>query len=156
MKLRPWFASANLLVATYAATAAGLETNGPPAPAVSPDSVFEVMLRMVGALLVVFAVFLAAVWFFKRSRFFTIYQGTTPQLRILETKALGYRNSLIVVGYHHRRFLLAVSPSAVSVVSVLPDGVLKAGESESSMPAPEEIDSGEFAKRLSTLEAGKG
>lgn len=115
------FLSLFLTSVTWSVQGAGLETNTfPSAPSSSGDLLF-VMLRLIGALFLVIALFLGGVWFFKKTRFFTMYQGGPAHLRILESKAVGYRNTLLVVGYYQHRFLLAVSAAGVNLVSPLPD-----------------------------------
>ena len=115
------FLSLFLTSVTWSVQGAGFETNTLSSPASSSGDLLFVMLRLIGALFLVIAVFLGGVWFFKRTRLFALYQGAPAQLKILESKAVGYRNTLLVVGYYHHRFLLAVSASGVNLVSPLPD-----------------------------------
>jgi flagellar biogenesis protein FliO len=105
-----------------------------------------VVLRLIGALLLVISVLLCGVWFFKRSRFFSLYQGGPAQLKVLESRSLGYRNTLFVVGYAQHRFLLAASTTGVNLVSLLPDAA----------PAePAAIQGRSFAEQLGAMQDPK-
>ncbi len=113
---------------------ADLQTNAFPSLQQPSGDLLFVMLKLIGALFLVIAVFLLGVWFFKRSRWFSLYQGAPAQLKILESRSLGYRNTLFVVGYSHHRFLLAASTTGVSLVSPLPDAS-PTGEVSPSAPS---------------------
>ena len=49
-------------------------------------------------------------------------RGHEPQLQVLETRSLGHRHLLYVVGYQQQRLLLAASPAGITLVSHLPPG----------------------------------
>ncbi len=103
-------------------------TSIPPAPSIAlPDAGFSV-LRVFGALTVVIGLFLAGVWIFRNWHRMSAQRGPN-QLRILETRSLGGRHALHVVGYQDQRLLLSSSPQGVSLVSHLPnaDTVAAAG-----------------------------
>ena len=102
-----------------AAVAFGETTSLPASPAL-PDASFSV-LRVLGALALVLAVFFAGVWVFRNWQRFLGRTGRAPKLAVLEVKQLGNRHSLYVVGYENRRLLLASSPANVSLISPLPD-----------------------------------
>lgn len=146
MNVRLWYGVVILLLAGMSHSGAGAETNAAPTLTVSSGSLIEVVLRMLGALIVVFALFMGGVWLFKRSRFFSLYQGVPAQLKILESKSLGYRSNLMVVGYSHQRFLLAVSATGVRLISSLPSAPLTDGGTH-----PDE--SSAFSDRLSAVQA---
>ncbi|MCS7049604.1 MAG: flagellar biosynthetic protein FliO [Verrucomicrobiae bacterium] len=89
------------------------ETTPPPLPDTA-----TVWLRVVGALVVVFALIWAG------SRWL---RANTPggsrarcRLQVLECRALGHRQMLWVVGYDRQRWLVASSPAGVSLVASLP------------------------------------
>jgi flagellar biosynthetic protein FliO len=107
--------------------AAGADTNSASTPSLSPGGssadLLVSVLRMVGALVFVITLFIAGAWFFKRSRFFSLYQGGPAQLKILESRSLGYRNNLMVVAYSQQRFLVAVSATGVNLLTALPNDV---------------------------------
>jgi flagellar biogenesis protein FliO len=106
--------------------AVGAETNSTPSLSQDPGNgsvdLLVVFIRTLGALLLIIALFLSGAWFFRRSRFFSLYQSGPAQLRVLESRSLGYRSSVAVVAYSQQRFLVAVSASGVSLLSILPDG----------------------------------
>lgn len=114
-----------LLLGALSLPAAGLlSTNFPPiaAPAL-PEASFSV-LRVFGALTLVIALFLAGVWLFRNWHRVAASRGRPQRLQILESRSLGGRHALHVVGYQGQRMLLASSPTGIALVSHLPaDGV---------------------------------
>ncbi len=98
-----------------------LSTNFPASPPPSfagPETGLSV-LRLFGALAIVLALFLAGVWIFRNWHRVGQSRGL-HQLRILESRSLGGRHALHVVGYQGQRLLLASSPQGVSLISHLP------------------------------------
>jgi flagellar biogenesis protein FliO len=89
-----------------------------PLPAVMPDVGLS-LLRVMGALAIVLAVFLGGVWLFRNWQRLVIHRGRAPRLNVLEVRSLGGRHALYVVGYEQERFLIASSPTGVSLVSHL-------------------------------------
>jgi flagellar biogenesis protein FliO len=132
MKVRPHFGLTFLMLVlvTGTAEAAGIATNGPALPTLPPDNLLETLLRITGAFVLVIAVFVFGAWFLRKSRFLSLYQGSQAQLKVLESKSLGYRSTLLVVGYYHHRFLVAVTATGVNLLSPLPD----AQKTESAPP----------------------
>lgn len=116
------FFSVVVLLHTPLSAATLLSTNLtsiPPAPSIAlPDAGFSV-LRVFGALTVVIGLFLAGVWIFRNWHRMSAQRGPN-QLRILESRSLGGRHALHVVGYQDQRLLLSSSPQGVSLVSHLP------------------------------------
>jgi flagellar biogenesis protein FliO len=108
-----------ILMAGAAQNGLVLSTNLPPISPAFPDASFSV-IRVFGALLLVLALFLGGVWVFKNWQRLTLHRGRPSQLQILETKALGGKHALYVVGYQQQRLLLASSPNGVALVSHLP------------------------------------
>lgn len=86
-------------------------------PAPLPDTA-TVVLRVVGSLVVVFALIWAGY------RWLRTRAGAGPharcRLQVLEGRALGPRQMLWVVGYDRQRWLVASSPAGVSLVAALP------------------------------------
>ena len=104
-----------------AAPALAQSTNFAVAPLTAPslpDATFSVM-RLFGALALVIGLFLGGVWLFRNWQRVT-QRGVSPKLNILETRSLGGRHSLHVVGYQAERFLISVSPGGVNLLSHLP------------------------------------
>jgi flagellar biosynthetic protein FliO len=89
------------------------------------------LLRVVGALVVVIAVFLAGVWLFKNWQRLALRKGAAPKLKVLEVRSLGQRQAIYVVGYEQQRLLLASSSTGVTLLSHLPSV-----EAEPSLDAP--------------------
>ena len=85
-----------------------------------PDVSFSV-LRVFGALALVFALFLGAVWIFRNWQRLTLNRGRPSKLNVLEVRALGQRHAIYVIGYQQQRILLGTSPGGVSLLSHLPD-----------------------------------
>jgi flagellar biogenesis protein FliO len=88
-------------------------------PGGMPDAGASV-LRVIGALVLVVAIFLGGVWMFRNWQRFSIRKGGAPRLNVIEVRSLGQRHALYVVGYDQQRMLLASSPAGVTLVSHLP------------------------------------
>jgi flagellar biogenesis protein FliO len=101
-----------------AGNGAAQATNQMSLPAPMPDVGLS-LLRVLGALAVVIAVFLAGVWLVRNWQRLVIHRGRAPRLNVLEVRSLGGRHALYVVGYEQERFLIASSPGGVSLVSHL-------------------------------------
>jgi flagellar biogenesis protein FliO len=95
----------------------------PLGPLVSPSlpDVGPSVFRVLGALALVIGIFLGGVWLFRNWQRLTLQRGRLPKLNIVETRPLGGRQALYVVGYEQGRFLVASSPAGVSLLSHLPD-----------------------------------
>lgn len=125
----PWPRSVAVLVlglATSSLFAADpvsvLSTNAPAAPPLpSSASVVFSMIRVLGALAIVLAIFFGGVWLFRNWQRTLVARGNAPKLNILETKALGQRHALYVVGYEQQRLLIAASPAGVTMLTTLPE-----------------------------------
>ncbi len=116
---------------TNLAAAAQTFTN----PAVLTPGLPEVgvsLLRVFGALGFVLAMFLGAVWLFRRWQRLGVHQGRAPKLHVLEARGLGNRSALYVVGYEQERLLVAASPAGVTLLASLPS----ATESAADAPSP--------------------
>ena len=89
-------------------------------PALQAPNLGGSFLRMCGSLAIVFAVLVGIRWGLKH------WQGAallrkTPKLKVLESKAVGARQALLVVGYNHERMLLASTPQGITLLSRLPE-----------------------------------
>lgn len=98
-----------------------------PAPAPLPDT-SAALLRVVGALLLVFAILFGGVWLMKNWQRLALRKGRAPKLRLLEAQSLGGRQGVYVLAYEQQRFLVAASPNGVSLLSHLPE--MEAGAEE--------------------------
>lgn len=145
MKIRPCFGLFAFVCFSIALSLrlGAAETNNFSTVDSTQDDLVAILLRMVAAFAVVIGVLLFGAWAFRKSRFFSLYRAGPSQLRILETRSLGYRNSLFVVGYQHRRYLLAASSTRVNLVSQLPDAV------------GEDVGDNTFAERLDAIQEPK-
>jgi len=125
-------------------------TNLAVAPLVSPSlpEVGPSVLRILGALALVIGIFLGGVWLFRNWQRLALQRGHRPKLNIVETRPLGGRQALYVVGYEQGRFLIASSPSGVSLLSHLPDA-----SAEETLPG--EKNSPAFSLALAQMLKGK-
>jgi flagellar biogenesis protein FliO len=107
-------------------------------------------IRVIGALALVIGLFLGGVWFFKNWQRLAVQRGRAPKLNILETRSLGGRQAIYVVGYNQERFLIASSPTGVNLLSHLPNAT--EGDPDAAAknsPAPS------FAQALTQVLKGK-
>jgi len=91
-------------------------------PVADTSSMVGSVVRLFGALGVVFAMFMGFIWLWKRWQRIGGQGSVHRKLEILESRSLGNRQSLCVIGYEGRRLLLALSPSGVTLLTPLPDG----------------------------------
>ncbi|HEY1790749.1 MAG TPA: flagellar biosynthetic protein FliO [Verrucomicrobiae bacterium] len=135
----------------FALTACG-QTNiaaGPIVAPVLPDAGGS-LLRVTGALALVIGIFLGGVWLFKNWRRLALQQGRGPKLQVLETRALGGRHAIYVLGYEQQRFLISASPSGVSLLSHLP-----AATENDSAEGTANVSRPAFAQALAQVLKGK-
>jgi len=105
-------------------------------------------VRVIGALALVIGLFLGGVWLVRNWQRLRVQGGSGPKLNVLETRSLGGRHALYVIGYENERYLLASSPAGVNLLSHLPTA--PAGDTETKPPAPPT-----FAQALSQVLKGK-
>ena len=102
-----------------------------------PPSIGFSVLRMIGALCLVFSLLFAGVWVYRNSARFGPGRNPNSKLRVLESRALGHRHSIFVVGYDNQRILLSTSPTGVTMLSHLPEATAAEVEAEAAAePAP--------------------
>ena len=89
-------------------------------------------IRALGALALVLAVFLGGVWLFRNGQRLAWRKTGAPRLAILESRPLGNRFALYVVGYEQQRMLIGSSPGGITMLSQLPT----AAESQPEAVAP--------------------
>jgi flagellar biogenesis protein FliO len=77
-------------------------------------------LRAFGTLAIVFAIFFAGVWLFRNGQRIAWRKTGPPKLAILETRTLGNRFALYVVGYEQQRLLVGGSPAGLILLTQLP------------------------------------
>ncbi len=100
----------------------------PPMPAIPTASAASSLFRVLGALALVLAMFFGGVWLFRNWQRTAIAKGHAPKLNILETKSLGQRHAIYVIGYEQQRLLIAASPAGVSMLTTLPNATVNANE----------------------------
>jgi flagellar biogenesis protein FliO len=118
-------------------------------PTTSLTDVGPSLLRVFGALALVLAIFLGGVWLFRNWQRLVVQRGRAPRLNVLETRSLGGRHALYVVGYDQERFLIASSPAGVNLVSHLQPAGEAAPENKDAPPQPS------FAQALTQVLKGK-
>lgn len=97
-------------------------TNSLATPTTQLPDVSLSLIRVLGALILVLAIFLGGVWLFRNWQRLALQRGRAPKLNVLEVRSLGGRHALYVVAYEQERFLLASSPNGVNLVSHLQPG----------------------------------
>jgi flagellar protein FliO/FliZ len=90
------------------------------------------VLRLLGALVFVIGLFLAAVWAIRRWQQTSAVRRHGPRLVILDVQSLGGRQSLYVVAYDRQRLLVGSSPQGVTLVTHLPEA-----DDEATSPGPQ-------------------
>jgi flagellar biogenesis protein FliO len=85
-------------------------------------------IRALAALSIVLAIFFGGVWLFRNGQRLVWRKTGSPKLAILESRPLGNRFSLHVVGYEQQRLLIGSSPAGLSLLSQLPPGAPAAKE----------------------------
>tara|TARA_Y100000589_G_scaffold257439_1_gene246641 strand:+ start:52 stop:627 length:576 start_codon:yes stop_codon:yes gene_type:complete len=116
-------------------------------------SLIEVMLRILGALLIVVAILLGGAWWFRKSRIFGLMPSQSSHLSVIETRSLGSRHALHVVEYGSKRFLIADSPAGTNFLTDLDKLKDPPDEVEESIGS---FSPGSFAEKLKTLLERKG
>jgi len=77
-------------------------------------------IRTLAALAFVLALLFGGVWLFRNAQRLAWRKTGVPRLAILESRALGNRFALHVVGYEQQRLLIGSSPGGLSLLSQLP------------------------------------
>lgn len=103
-----------------------------PAPVTPLPEMGTSVMRVLGALALVLAIFFAGVWLYRNWQRVLGPKGRAPKLSVIEVKSLGNRHALYVVGYERQRMLVASSPTGMTLLSQLPE----ADPNESALPAP--------------------
>jgi flagellar biogenesis protein FliO len=113
------FVSSFFLLQTAFADTTTNFTAAPLTPPTLPDTGLS-LLRVLGALAFVIGLFLGGVWLVRNWQRVAVRRGRVPKLNVLETRSLGGRHAIYVVGYERERFLISSSPGAVNLLSHLP------------------------------------
>ena len=78
------------------------------------------LLRVLGALGMVLGLFLGGVWLFRNGRQLGFGRGAAPRLKVLESRSLGGRQAIYVVGYEQERFLVGATQAGINLLTHLP------------------------------------
>jgi flagellar protein FliO/FliZ len=78
-------------------------------------------IRMLGALGFVVALFFGAAWLFKNGFRFQNAAPAQRRLQVLESRSLGARQAVFVVGYENQRMLIGSTPNGLTLLSHLPE-----------------------------------
>lgn len=125
--------AASICAAEEVGTPAATPLNAPDLP--NPGLA---LLRVLGALAIVLAVFWLGVWLYRNWQRFFLRTGT-PRLQVLEARPLGGRQMLYVVAYEQERLLLASSPQGVTLLTHLPPGREETAPVGTSAAAPARV-----------------
>jgi len=138
-----------LVTVSLASAASAQPTNALTFSPGMPD-VGASVVRVLGALILVLALFLGGVWLFRNWQRLVVQRGRAPRLNVLEVRSLGGRQAIYVVGYQQERFLLSSSPGGVNFLTHLPPADGTASDPVEAQPAP-----ASFAQTLTQVLKGK-
>jgi len=108
------------------------------------------LLRVMGALGVVLGLFLAGVWLFRNGRQLGFGRGRAPRLKVLESRSLGGRQAIYVVGYEQERFLIGATQAGINLLTHLPAAAEAEPQSENAAARPRS-----FAETFTTVLKGQ-
>ena len=112
----------------------GSLTNALAAPDLS--SAAGSLARMLGALALVFALLIGALWIYRHWQQLLLQRTPVSGLRVVDVKSLGQRLSVYVVAYRHQQVLIGGSPNGLSLLSPLDADPSVSGNPSSSDPGP--------------------
>jgi flagellar biogenesis protein FliO len=119
----------------------------------APPSMAATAVRIVGAMMIVLSVIMMGAWAFKNKERFAVKglgsRASVRKLQVIETRSLGARHSICVVGYENQRILLASSPTGVTMLTHLPEATAEEVQVAQTMPARPSF-SDAFVQALST------
>lgn len=126
--LAAWLAAG---ACAFGETSANLASQVPPLPDVGSS-----VVRVLGALALVLALFFGGVWCLKNWQRISRFKGRPSNLAVLEIRPLDNRHAVYVVGYQRQRMLVGVSPAGITLLSHLPE----TEEAEAGPAAPASFD----------------
>ena len=100
----------------WCATAAAEVTNAVPIANPLPNAGAS-LLRVAGAMILVFGLFFAGIWCFRNWQRFSVKRNGPSKLQILEVKALANRQFLYLVACGRQRLLLGSSAAGLTALS---------------------------------------
>jgi flagellar biogenesis protein FliO len=102
-------------------------------------------LRALSALAIVLAVFFGGLWLFRNGQRLVWRKTGAPKLTVLESRSLGNRLALYVVGYEQQRLLIGSSAAGLSLLSQLPD------EKQAPVESPKPETNPSFGQQLQRI-----
>lgn len=105
--------------------------------------------RVMLMLAVVLTIFIGGVWLFRNWQRFTVPGGRAPKLNVLESRSLGGRHAIYVIGYENERLLISSSPSGINLLTHLQPSEETAADEKPIAPTPT------FAATLAQMLKGK-
>jgi flagellar biogenesis protein FliO len=142
-----------ILFTLFSATVASAETTNSPTPLTLPPlpDAGPSIIRVIGALALVLGIFFGGAWLYRNWQRLTIQRGRAPKLNLIETRPLGGKHALYVIGYDQERFLLASSPTGVNLLTHLPTALETDASPDSAVTAAPPS----FAQALTKVLKGK-
>ena len=105
--------------------------------------------RVMLMLAVVLTIFIGGVWLFRNWQRFTTHRGQSPKLNVIESRSLGGRHAIYVIGYENERLLISSSPSGINLLTHLQPSEETAADEKPIAPTPT------FAATLAQMLKGK-
>ena len=95
----------------------------------------EAWIQLLGMLLLLLGIFAAAAWAIKRWRLLPQLREGGQNLKVVESRSLGQRNSILVVQYMDRKFLIGSGSNGVQLIGDLGGDSSPLGQAVPSDPA---------------------
>jgi flagellar biogenesis protein FliO len=103
-------------------------------------------IRALAALAIVLALFFGGIWLFRNGQRVVWRKNGAPRLAVLESRSLGSRYAIHVVGYEQQRLLVGSSPAGLNLLSQLPTA-----PAESNLEAAPPAEPASFAQYLQAM-----
>ncbi len=95
----------------------------------------EAWIQLLGMLLLLLGIFATAAWAIKRWRLLPQLREGGQNLKVVESRSLGQRNSILVVQYMDRKFLIGSGSNGVQLIGDLGGDSPSIGQAVPSDPA---------------------
>lgn len=92
------------------------------------------VVRLLGAFALVVALMFVGVWLTRNWQRFAGRKSGTRKLSVVDVRMIGNRQSVFVLGYESQRFLVASTPSGMSLLAHLPSAEETAAEAAPEAP----------------------
>ena len=107
----------------------------------------EAWIQLLGMLLLLLGIFAAAAWAIKRWRLLPQLREGGQNLKVVESRSLGQRNSILVVQYMDRKFLVGSGSNGVQLIGDLGGDSPSLGQAATSDPVVSVDEGAESEKR---------